>query len=413
MPGAHENGRVEQPWILSSAAEAALAMARAATDRDPLRLGAALQRALGLDASQRAAVLTQLSLEDRATIRWHAPATDMRLTREGLEQATRPVLAEWRARQLADAGVRQAADLGCGLGLESRALARAGLRVRAVELDPDTAAFARHNSAGLDVTIHVGDLTEPAMLAWALDGADAAFLDPARRDPTGPRTIDGRTGHRVLDPESWSPPWSWVRTLADRLPRTVVKVAPGIDHALVPSDASATWAAVDGDLVEASVWFRGFAGLPARRALALTHDGSLDLLTSDASVDETVTGVRDHLIDVAPVVTRSGLVTTLAARLDATRIDPHIGYLTRDGAPVPTPFHTTYRVLDVLPFDRRRVGSALAGLGCGALTVMKRGFAADTEALRRQWLRGCHGDRAMVVALTRIGDVPTAVVCEP
>ena len=405
---------VEVPWIVTPEAASALAVARGATHRDALRLGALLERSLGLSADERAAVLTQLSLEERAASRWREPATDLRFTRDGLEQATRPALAAWRARRLAAFGVHAIADLGCGLGIESRAFTAAGIRVRAVELDGATAALAAHNCPTAD--IRCGDVLDHATLAWALEDADAVFLDPARRDPKAPRTIEGRSGHRIAEPEAWSPPWSWIVDLAARMPRTVVKVAPGIDHALIPAGASAIWAAVDGDLVEASIWFDGLATPATRTALALgtSADGTLreDLLDDTMPVENAVRAIGTHLIDVHPVVTRSHLVTTLAARLGANRIDPHIGFLTSDEAPSASPFHTTYRVLAVMPFDRRRVGAALATMDCGALTVMKRGSAADTEVLRRGWLRGCTGARSLVVALTRIGDAQTAILCE-
>ena len=42
--------------------------------------------------------------------------------------------------------------------------------------------------------------------------------------------------------------------LAARVPRTVVKVAPGMDHALIPTGAEAEWVSVGGDLVEAALW---------------------------------------------------------------------------------------------------------------------------------------------------------------
>ena len=409
-----DNGRVEQPWIVTPDAEQALDVAHAAIDRDPLRLGALLERSLGLTPEHRASVLTQLALEERAAARWREPAADLRFTREGLEQATRPALASWRARRLASHGVRTIADLGCGLGLESRAFVAAGIAVRAVERDQVTASLAAHNCP--EAVVRLGDVTDPETLAWATAGADAVFLDPARRDPAAPRTIEGRTGHRISAPASWSPPWPWILELAERIPRAVVKVAPGIDHGLIPTSTSAIWASVDGDLVEASIWFEGFDSPARRTALALRHgsDGTVHehLIDDTMPVEEAVTPFGAHLIDAAPVITTSGLVTALAARLGATRIDPHIGFLTSDAPPEASPFHTAYRVLEVLPFDRRRVGAALAAVGCGTLTVMKRGVAADTEALRRVWLRGCSGGRALVVALSRIGDAQVAILAE-
>lgn len=399
------------PWILTDEARAPLAFATDAP-QDAFAVSAALAKRFGLTAEQRAEVLTQVELRARAARRWGRNVDDLWFTRDGLEQATRPVLAAWRAERLRGLGVAAVADLGCGLGFESRALAQAGMHVVAVELDARTAAFAAANLRDVTAEVRVGDVTDPAVLEAALAATDAVFLDPARRDTHAPRSIDGLSGQRVADPEDWSPPWSWVRALADRQPRLVAKVAPGIDHALIPTGADAVWAQVDGDLVEASVWFPGLATGGVRTALAI-GDG-VARLDSRGAVDEAVTPIGAHLLDVAPVVTRSGLVTTLAAALGATRIDPHVGYLTCDTVPAPSPFVTAYRVLEVLPFDRRAVGKRLRALHPRELTVMKRAFAADTEALRRDWLKAA-GTRSdgprLAVALTRIGRAPVAVIC--
>ena len=52
------------------------------------------------------------------------------------------------------------------------------------------------------------------------------------------------------------------------MPHTVLKVAPGIDHALLPPGAEAEWVSVDGDLVEATLWCGPLAAAP-RRATVL------------------------------------------------------------------------------------------------------------------------------------------------
>ena len=400
---------MQTPWIASLEAEAALAYA-AGEALDALRLGAELQRRFGLSAEQRAEVLTQVDLRARARKRWGVAVDDLLFTRDGLEQASRPAVAKWRAERLRAFGARSIADLGCGLGFESRAFAASGMRVSAVELDPATAALARHNLAERSATVITGDTTDPAVLEPILAEVDAVFLDPARRDPRAPRSVDGLTGHRIADPKDWSPSWPWISALAERRPRTVVKVAPGIDHALIPEGGSAVWTAIDGDLVEASIWFPGFAGLPQRSALSLAL-GSLTQLDSEQPVDETVGAVGKYLLDVAPVVSRSGLVTTLAAAAQAHRIDEHIAYLSMDAAPASSPFYTSYSVLEVMRFDRKGIGAWLRNNDAGSLTVTKRGFAADTEVLGAQWRKQCKGSRAIVIALTRIGDTPTAIIC--
>ena len=403
---------MQQPWIASPDAAPALAFADAHWDAsDVLRLGAELERGFGLTTQQRAAVLTQAELRQRATRRWGEHSDGLFLTREGLEQATRPLLARWRAERLRGYGVQAIADLGCGLGLEARAMTSAGIRVSAIELDAETAALAAANLHDRNADVRLGDVTQPAVLEPVLAEVDAVFLDPARRDPTAPRSIDGLSGHRVSDPSRWSPPWPWITALAARQPRTVAKVAPGIDHALIPEGGAAVWAAVDGDLLEASIWFPGFEPTASRACLDLDQ-GSAAWLDDRMPAAEDICSVGDYLLDVAPVVTRSHLVTTLAAAIAASRIDEHIGYLTTDSAPQPSPFHHAHRVLEVLPFERKRVGAAVAAHGAGSLTVMKRGINLDTEALRRHWLARSKGSAALVVALTRIGNAPTAIICQ-
>lgn len=395
-------------WITSPEAVAALSDA-AGLGRD-LGAAEALQRRYGLTGDQRAAVLTQAELRAKAAARWGQPTDRLFFTRDGLEQASRPAVANWRAERLRSFGAQAVADLGCGLGFESLAFTRAGLRVTAIEIDETTADLARANLDGTSAHVIVGDITDAALLDPLLDSADALFLDPARRDPKAPRTIDGLSGHRVADPEDWSPSWSWIASLAARKPRTVVKVAPGINHSLIPESGSAVWTAVDGDLVEASIWFPGFSDLPVRSAQSFAFGGHATL-DSTMPTSDTVAPVASVLLDVAPVVSRSGLVTTLAATANAHRIDEHIAYLSTDVTPAPSPFFTSYRVLDAMPFDRKRIGDALASLNAGSLTVMKRGFAADTELLRKQWLKRCKGSEQLVVALTRLGDDPYAIIC--
>ena len=121
------------------------------------------------------------------------------------------------------------ADLGCAAGTDTIALARAGARVVAVDRDPVARELTRLNAATLGLTgVEVRDADVVDLVAAAADGrvagCDAAVLDPARR----------AGGRRLLDPDRWSPPWSTVTALLDRVPTAVVKVAPGLDHDRVP-----------------------------------------------------------------------------------------------------------------------------------------------------------------------------------
>lgn len=376
----------------------ALDAAARVADGDPLAAASAL-RAAGVPAALAAAALTQVELRRRAAAKFGSAAAGMFLTRAGLEQATRGVVAARRAERLRAAGVRTLADLGCGLGADALAAARAGIRVYGVEADPLTAAMAAANAeaAGLAdlFTVECGDAT-----AFDVDRVDAVFCDPARR-ATG-------TGRRIFDPSAYSPPWDFVTGLAERVPRTVVKVAPGIDHGLIPAGAEAEWVSVDGDLVEATLWCGRLAEVP-RRATRTSADGERrHQLTGTGDREAAVGPVRRYLYDPDPAVVRAHLVAELADDLGATLADPAIAYLYAD-TPVESPYARRLEVTDVLPFSLKRLRALLRERGVGRVEILKRGSALTPEQLRRD-LR-LAGDTAASLVLTRVAGAPTVLVC--
>ncbi|MGN9802372.1 class I SAM-dependent methyltransferase [Micromonospora sp. L32] len=377
---------------------AALAAAAELAGGDPLASAAAL-RAAGLPAGLAAAALTQAELRRRAVAKFGPEAAGMFFTRAGLEQATRRPVADRRAARLRAAGVRTLADLGCGLGADSLAAARAGIRVYGVEADPVTAAMAAANaeSAGLaeEFTVECGDAT-----AFDVTRVDGVFCDPARRR--------AGTGRRIFDPNAYSPPWDFVIRLAERVPYTVVKVAPGIDHALIPAGAEAEWVSADGDLVEAALWCGRLAEVP-RRATVLRGDVA-HRLTGSGAAEASVGPTRRFLYDPDPAVVRAHLVAELADTLGATIADPSIAYLYAD-TPTATPFARCLEITDVLPFSLKRLRALLRERRVGRVEILKRGSALEPEKLRRD-LR-LAGDAPASLVLTRVAGAPTVLVCRP
>jgi SAM-dependent methyltransferase len=371
----------------------ALAVAAEVGDREPLAAASAV-RARGIGADLAAAALTQASLRGRAAMKFGPDAARMFFTRAGLEQATRAVVADRRAARLAAAGVRTLADLGCGLGADALAAARQGIQVYAVDADPLTAALAGANAeaAGLAdrITVACADATTVEVERY-----DAVFADPARRQA-------GRG--RVFDPKAYSPPWDFVAGLAGRVPRTVLKLAPGIDHALLPEGAEGEWVSVGGDLVEAAFWCGPLAGV-ARRATLIGAD--VTELTG-SGVDRAPVGpVGAWLYDPDPAVVRSHLVAEFAASIGGRLADPSIAYVYTD-EPVDTRFGRRLGVTDVLPFSLKRLRALLRDRGVGTLEIRKRGSALVPEQLRKD-LR-LSGPNAAGLVLTRIGDAPTALL---
>lgn len=397
--------------LRTPAGEAALTAAAELAGADPLVAASAL-RARAVEPGLAAAALTQTELRRRARVKFGADADRMFFTRAGLEQATRSAVAGHRAARLAAAGVRSLADLGCGIGADAIAAARAGIRVYAVDADPHTAAVAAANAAALDlgqlIRVECRDATEVD-----LSGVDAVFCDPARRD--------GRTGRRVFDPLAYSPPWDFVASLPARVPRTALKLAPGIDHALVPAGAEAEWVSVAGDVVEAAFWCGPLARVPRRASLLPGGDtaaghafighastGRVEL-TGSGAAKAPVGRVRQFLYDPDGAVVRAHLVAEFASTVDGVLADASIAYVFTPQA-VDTPYARRFEVLDVIPFSVKRLRAALRERHVGRVDIHKRGSAIDVEALRRQ-LR-LSGDGAATVMLTRVAGAPTALLCQ-
>ncbi|MFG1831291.1 THUMP-like domain-containing protein [Micromonospora chersina] len=386
---------------------AALDAAARVAGGDPLTAAAAL-RSAGVPAGLAAAALTQAELRRRAAGKFGPAARGMFFTRAGLEQATRGVVARRRAERVRAAGVGALADLGCGLGADALAAARAGIRVYGVEADPLTAAMAAANAeaAGLAdlFTVECGDAT-----AFDVARVDGVFCDPARRK--------AGTGRRIFDPNAYSPPWDFVTGLAERVPHTVVKVAPGLDHALIPAGAEAEWVSVDGDLVEAALWCGALAEVPRRATLLREKKGPATgvearavQLTGSGDAEAPVGGPRRFLYDPDAAVVRAHLVAELAGDLDATLADPSIAYLYGDEAR-PTPFARCLEITDVLPFSLKRLRALLRERRVGRVEILKRGSALEPEKLRRDLKLA--GDEAASLVLTRVAGAPTVLICRP
>ena len=126
-------------WLLTDDGQrliGAAATAYADHDGDPVGAANALRGAAEVDPDRRAAALTQVQLRVRAVPKFGEDALRMYFTPDGLEQATRDRVAEHRAARLVAADVGSVIDLGCGIGGDLVAFARAGLTTAGIDADP-------------------------------------------------------------------------------------------------------------------------------------------------------------------------------------------------------------------------------------------------------------------------------------
>jgi SAM-dependent methyltransferase len=388
-------------WLRTAEGEGLLAQATSAWAEhsgDPVRVASVVRR-LEPDAARAAAATTQAQLRERAVAKFGADAALMFFTPDALEQSTRSRVADHRAARLATAiPGGSVVDLGCGIGGDLLAFARAGLVAAGIDQDPVRVAMAEANLAalGLPGAVLVGDAT-----GVDTSGFDAAFADPARRGGRG----------RVFDVEGWTPPWPWVLDLLTR--RSLVKVAPGIGHDLVPPGVEAEWVSDGGDVKEAVLWSPALSTTD-RRATVIGQRGLATLTDEDApALGDDGVEVREvgaFLYEPDGAVIRAGLVTAVAAGVGGGLIDPHIAYVTSDDS-FRTPFARGYRVLEELPYREKQLKAALHERGVGRLTIKKRGVQVVPEELRKRL--SLKGDDEATLVMTRAAGRGTALLVEP
>jgi hypothetical protein len=373
-------------WLVSDDAAPWRDWARQAADPSALATGAALRQHLAPDRA--AAVLDLEALRRRAGPKSDSPEA-LFFTRQGLEQATRWQVAAWRAGQVA-ARARRVVDLGCGLGIDARAFAQAGLAVVGVERDPVTATFAAANLADTAAVVRAAAIEEVDLDPWLGDPDCAVLVDPSRRGAHG-------RSWRLAD---LSPSWGQVAQILDQAAGpVVVKLAPGFPRHLLPPGADVTWVSHRGDLVETTVWSsRQSTG--QRTAVLLGPSGTWRLAAGPALPGA---GALDRFVhEPDPAVSRSGAAGALAQRLGAHPLADQVAYLTGP-SPSDTPAATSFEVDQVLDWSPSALRGWARAHQVGALEIKVRGLDVDPARLRRQLRLAGHNAATVILTPTTQG----------
>lgn len=398
-------------------------------------------RSRGFSPEESAQIISLAQARTRARAKFGERARTLMLTQEAAEQATRPVIAHYRAQRLRPvAGT--VADLGCGIASDSAVYAAERSAVVAVELDPLTASFAAKNLEFCpQARVYSGDVTDYVhgkLLDAAGEPVGIVWMDPARRELRGAKKAQTE---RLFDPEAFSPPFSFVLNLARTGVPMGVKLGPGFPHEGIPSPediaseanpnprVEAEWIQSEGSLAELVLWFNALAQegvartatsvretpvreTPVREVSAEETDcdegpaeGSAETsallppyeavsfrspLTAEEaeqSVDVPVSLPQpgDYLLEPAPAIVRSHLVAEFAQSIGAFLLDEHLAYLC-SAEPVEHPLVACYEVLEEIPLQEKQLKRWVREQGFTALTIKKRGVDIVPEQLRARLL---------------------------
>lgn len=388
--------------------EGAAILAELASSRigDPLALAQKLRKRL--DAPRARLVQEQFELRERARAKFGDAANGMLFTRRLLEQASGREPAAWKARRFLDAGWTRVADLCCGSGGDALELARTGIAVDLVDLDPVALELARHNlsALGLAASAH-----PPCRLPDLPEGiATGAFhLDP-----------DRRTGGRDQGEDRWdhgglSPDLDGIRQLCRRFEAGAVKLSPGAPDGILESEGETEFVGTRDELREQVVW-TGSIARPGSVRVSEWRDGTWETYASsrsrmeDAFEDDLAEGPSEFVFEPVKAMVRSHLFAAFAQDNGLSRMDASVAWLTGSVA-ARSNFLKGYRVLAHGPLKAGAEESLLRSCGRSCAAVKKRGVAVLPEKTLKS-LRGLEGPPA-VLSYLRVRGTKWVIVSEP
>lgn len=334
-------------------------------------------------------------------------AAEMFFTRSGLEQSSGERITAHRATRFTKAlspGSR-IADLGCGIGGDSLALA-AHFPVMGVDLDPARLLLAQANLAVYGRSDNFST-SETDITQFDPTDYQGLFFDPARR--TG-------EGRRLFSVEDYAPPLSIIKSWLPQGGNIAVKIAPGVKyHELEDYQCEVEIISEKGEVKEAVLWFGGLGSFNAdgrpvsRRATLLPGEFTLTNLVQKAPV--AVERPRQYLYEPDGAVIRAGLVEELALQMGATKLDEDIAFLSSDEL-TPTPFARPFKILESMTFNLKKLHQRLNELGVGRVVVKKRGSPLDPQELEKALKLKGPREVEKIIVLTQVQGVHTALICE-
>jgi len=362
---------------------------------DPLALGSRLRKKYPDIEPANLAAVTELAETRVKAANKFDRASDMFFTREALEQSTGEAVARHRAKRFQ--GLGHVLDACSGIGGDAIALAGMVDSLDCVDLDEGRLAFCGencrihgHENVGL-IARDVGEMIRVAA------GYDAVFIDPSRRK--GERRSSGL---HVMEP-----PLEVMEALLRAAPRGAAKLSPSVRLDPLSIAHETEWIATADGLKEAVIWTGDF--IRCETTVTLLHK-NITLRDSDLPAAEpSIANAQDYIHEPDAALIRSGLLGRKASSLGMSLVSSEIAYMSSDAA-TDDPFFTSYRIIESLPFNMKKLERLLNDRDIGRVTVKKRGFPMLPEEVKKKLK--LRGKKEGIVILTKVKGNNTAFVVE-
>jgi SAM-dependent methyltransferase len=325
-------------------------------------------------------------------------------TRTLLQQAS----DSWCAAETAkDFGVgARVVDICCGAGADSLALSERGCDISAIDQSEIACALTSINAQrhGLQMRTIVSPAED-----LSVSNDSYVHVDPDRR----------ASGHRVSAVQGFQPSWELIHQWKEKVRGISIKLAPATG-VIEQSDAPETIRFLSRDRsVRQQRWLWGLDRWPRESVVvSVLHQNQWvhevfeqNMATcDDHGVDEGM--VQRFVADYDPVIRAARVSDPFRRRINCGMLDRLGGYLSSD-RPVAHPMLRWFRVLEILPFDQKRLRAYAREVSCGQWEIKTRGIKVDVDKLHQQLPIDKSSELRRTLLIGNVAARPKAIIAEP
>ncbi len=288
-----------------------------------------------------------------------------------LQQASRHSIATYRANFFA--GRSHVLEIGTGTGSDTAALATVAKHVTTIDGDPVASELARRNlqlQGITNVTFLVGDAQ--AIVPTLTEHFDALYADPARRT---------RTGERIKSGEDYSPPLSFLLGLTIGSLRAI-KISPGLFVEPCLEGWARQFVGFGEECLEQTLWY----GSPIKDSSIVVTDRAAAWEPPENEGTPFITDdLEGYLVEAHGTLNRCQKLEAFFYQHNIRPVAQDVAYGICATQLPPSPLYTVYRVLEELPFSKKKLKETLKRLGWSNRTELKkRNFTGEIEQIRAE-----------------------------